>query len=294
MANGACLKITQSGTSTLSSPSKSFVLNQILLVPDIKKNLLSVHCFCQDNNVFFEFHASFFLVKDYLGNVLHWGPLRNDLYNFSVSFARLQPQALSSIQISATLWHRRLGHAFFPVINKVISFPITSNKSSICSHCQMAKSHALPFSNSHISVLKPLELLYSDVWGPSPILSTTGARYYISFLDDSTKFLWLFSLKLKSDALQIFQKFQAAVECQFNTKIKAIQTDWGGEYHSLNHFLQTQGITHRVTCPYTHQKVDAIERRHRQIVEVGLALLAHSHLPNIFLGRCLLNCCLYH
>jgi histone deacetylase 1/2 len=221
-------------------------------------------------------------VKDYLGNVLHWGPLRNGLYNFSVSFARLQPQALSSIQISTTLWLRRLGHASFPVINKVISFPITSNKSSICSHCQMAKSHALPFSNSHIFVSKPLELLYSDVWGPAPILSTTYARYYIRFLDNSTKFLWLFPLKLKSDALQIFQKFQAAIERQFNTKIKVIQTDWGGEYRSLNHFLQTQGITHRVTCPYTHQQAGAIERRHRQIMEVGLALLAHSDLPNIF------------
>ena len=70
-----------------------------------------------------------------------------------------------------------------------------------------------------------LELLYSDVWGPIPIFSTTGARYYISFLDDSIKFLWLFPLKLKSDALPIFQKFQPAVERQFNTKIKVIQTD---------------------------------------------------------------------
>jgi histone deacetylase 1/2 len=65
----------------------------------------------------------------------------------------------------------------------------------------MAKSHALPFSNSYISISKPLELLYSDVWGPTPILSTTGARYYVSFLDDLTNFLWLFPLKLKYDAL---------------------------------------------------------------------------------------------
>ena len=50
----------------------------------------------------------------------------------------------------------------------------------------------------------------------------------------------------------------------------------------MHNVLQTQGITHRVTCPYTHQQAGAIERRHRQIVEVGLALLAHSHLPNIF------------
>ena len=140
-------------------------------------------------------------MKDYLGNAMHWGPLCHGLYNFSVLIAHLQPQALSSIKISATLWHRCLSYASFLFINKVVSFPITSNNNSICSHYQIAKSHALPFSYSHISVSNPLELLYSAVWGPTPIFSTIGARYYISFLDDSTKFLWLFSLKLKFDAL---------------------------------------------------------------------------------------------
>ena len=226
VANGAGLEITHSGNSTLSSASKSFVLNQILLVPEITKNLLSVHRFCRDNNVFFEFHASYFLLKDYLGNILHRGPLNNDLYSFSMSLARLQPRAFSSVRVSAALWHKRLGHASFAVINKTLSLPFSSNKTSVCSHCQMAKSHALPFTHSHVSVSNPLELLYSDVWGPAPILSTTGARYYISFFDDCTKFLWLFPLKQKSEALNIFQKFQVAVEREFNTKIKAIQTDW--------------------------------------------------------------------
>lgn len=254
MANGAGLKIVQSGTSTLSSTSKSFVLNQILLIPDIQKNLLSVQHFCLDNNVFFEFRASFFLVKDYLGNVLHRGPLSNGFYTFSALLAHLQPQALSSVRVSTNVWHRRLGHVSFPVINNAHSFPVKNNACSVCPECQLAKSHTLPFKSLHVSVSKPLELLYSDVWGPTPILSTIGASYYISFLDDSTKFLCLFSLKLKSDALQVFIKFQATVEHQFNTKIKALQTDWSDEYRSLNQYLQTQGITHRITCPYTHQQ----------------------------------------
>lgn len=244
VANGAGLKIVQSGTSTLSSPSKSFVLNQILLVPDIQKNLLSVQRFCLDNNVFFEFHASFFLVKDYLGNILHRGPLSNGLYNFSASLARLQPQALSSVRVSANIWHRRLGHASLPVINKAILLPVQNKTTSICSECQLAKSHAMPFKNMHVSVLKPLELIYSDVWGPAPVLSTSGARYYISFLDDATKFLWLFPLKLKSDVYHTFICFQAAVERQFDTKIKALQFDWGGEYRSITKHLQNQGISH--------------------------------------------------
>ena len=95
-------------------------------------------------------------------------------------------------------------------------------------------------------------MLYSDVWGPAPVLSTTGARYYISFLDDATKYLWLFPLKLKSDAYQTFIYFQTVIERQFNTKIKALQSDWGGEFHSLHKYLHSQGINHRITFPDTH------------------------------------------
>jgi len=119
VANGAVLKIIHSGTSTFSYPSKSFMLKQILCVPEIQKNLLSVHHFCLNNNVFFEFHASFFLVKDCLGNILYRGPLSNGLYNFSASLAHLQPQGLSSVHVSAKLWHRRLGHASFPSLIKL-------------------------------------------------------------------------------------------------------------------------------------------------------------------------------
>jgi histone deacetylase 1/2 len=157
--------------------------------------------------------------------------------------------------VSAKLWHRRLDHASFPAINKAISLAPRNKITSICSECQLAKSHVMPFKHVHVFVLKPLELIYSDVWGPTPILSTTGARYYINFLDDATKYLWLFPLKLKSDAYQTFIYFQTDVERQFNTKIKALQSDWGGEFRSLHKYLHSQGINHRITCPYPISKL---------------------------------------
>jgi hypothetical protein len=109
--------------------------------------------------------------------------------------------------VSSQIWHRRLGHVSFPVIHKAISLPIPNKNRPICSDCQLAKSHAMPFIKMHVAVSQPLELIYSDVWGPASTLSTSGARYYISFLDDATKFLWLFPLKLKSDAYQTFLSF---------------------------------------------------------------------------------------
>jgi hypothetical protein len=89
---------------------------------------------------------------------------------------------------------------------------------------------------------------------------------------------------------------QFYVECYFNSKIKAIQSNWGGEYNPINKILQQFGILHRVSCLHTHQQNDTIERKHRHIVETRLALLSHPHLPlkfwdNAFSTVCyLINC----
>ena len=88
-----------------------------------------------------------------------------------------------------------------------------------------------------------------------------------------------FPLLKKNDALPIFIQFQKYVERYFNLKIKSIQSDWGGEFRSLSKFFETCGIAHRLSCPHTHQQNGAVERKHRHIVETGLALLYHANLP---------------
>jgi histone deacetylase 1/2 len=85
--------------------------------------------------------------------------------------------------------------------------------------------------------------VFSDVWGPAP--STVGRfTYYVSFIDDFSKFSWIYLLKNKSDVFQIFQNFQKLVERQFDKKILVVQSDWGGEYEKLNSFFQKIGIEH--------------------------------------------------
>ena len=78
---------------------------------------------------------------------------------------------------------------------------------------------------------------------------------------------------------QVFLNFQALVERQFDSKILALQSDWGGEYEKLNSFFQKLGISHHVSRPHAHQQNGSAERKHRHIVEVGLALLAGASMP---------------
>lgn len=132
----------------------------------------------------------------------------------------------------------------------------------------MAKSHDLPFQSSNYVSSSSLDLIFTDIWGATSVVSTTGTKYYVSFLDDYSKFVWLFPIKLKSDVESIFLQFQAYVEKHFECKIKSVQFDWDGEFQCLNNYYKQNGIHYRLACPYTHQQNGSIERKHRQIVKV--------------------------
>jgi histone deacetylase 1/2 len=152
------------------------------------------------------------------------------------------------------------------------------NKDDVCDACQKAKSHRLPYPISTSVSSHPLELIFSDIWGPAPE-SAGRHKYYVSFVDDYSKFTWVYLLKHKSQVFEKFREFQNLVERTFDRKIIAVQTDWGGEYEKLNPFFTKIGISHLVSCPHAHQQNGAAERKHRHIVEVGLSLLAHAHMP---------------
>jgi hypothetical protein len=120
--------------------------------------------------------------------------------------------------------------------------------------------------------------LFFDVWGPAPE-SVGRYKYYVSFVDDFSKFTWIYLLKNKSEVFHVFQIFQTHVERQFNHKILTMQTYWGGEYERLNSFFKKIGIKHHVSCPHAHQQNGSAERKHKHIVEIGLTLLEKATMP---------------
>ena len=89
--------------------------------------------------------------------------------------------------------------------------------------------HRSSFPKHISSTTFPLELIHSDVGGPAPI-SMLDHRFYMIFVDGFTSFTWLFLLKQKSDVFGVFVHFKSLVENQFNTKIKTLRIDGGGEF----------------------------------------------------------------
>jgi hypothetical protein len=126
------------------------------------------------------------------------GGCHNDLYPLLASLAR---QAFVVNKPSFHRWHSRPGHPAVPIVQKVISLfnlPCLSesNTVSICDAYQLAKSHHLPYPKSTSLLSHPLKLIYSDVWSPTP-KSVGRFKYYVSFIDDFSKFTWIYLLKHK-------------------------------------------------------------------------------------------------
>lgn len=115
---------------------------------------------------------------------------------------------------------------------------------------------------------------------PSPILSINGNHCFVLFIDDYTKFVWIYFLASKSQVLTTFINFRKMIKTQFECEIKSFQSDWGCKYRNVSTYLQSCGIDYRVSCPHTPEQNGAVERQNRVIVEKELSLLAQSSLPH--------------
>ena len=78
---------------------------------------------------------------------------------------------------------------------------------------------------------KVLELIHTNICGPFPKASWNGQQYFISFIDNYSRYGYLYLIKEKSQSLDMFKAFKAEIENQLNKRIKAIRSDHGGEYY---------------------------------------------------------------
>ncbi|XP_074267321.1 uncharacterized protein LOC141590649 [Silene latifolia] len=202
VGNGSLIPIVGHGNSSLPSPHNSLILRNVLHVPSIIKNLVSVRKFTSDNNVSVEFDPFGFTVKDLkTGMPIMRSPSTGDLYPLLSSHQTVSttPQAFTAFP--STTWHSRLGHPGSAIFNSLRTNKHIScspiNRFSLCHSCQLGKHIKLPFHASLAGTISPFDILHSDLW-TSPVISTLGHRYYVLFLDDFTNFLWTFPLTNKS------------------------------------------------------------------------------------------------
>ncbi|GJU66123.1 retrovirus-related pol polyprotein from transposon TNT 1-94 [Tanacetum coccineum] len=218
--NGSSIPVTHSGHVQIPNPYRPLHLRNVLVTPNIIKNLVSVRKFTTDNKCSIDFDPYGFTVRDYhTRQTLLRCDSTGDLYPLHVAAS-----AFALLTNNHSLWHQRLGHPGDAVIHTLSSRGLVSynkqNTQHLCRACQLGKQTKLPFQRSTTIVTSPFDIIHSDLW-TSPVSSMSGYKYYVLFLDHYSHFLWVYPLHRKSDAQSKLLHFRAFVKTQFNREIKA-------------------------------------------------------------------------
>ena len=70
-----------------------------------------------------------------------------------------------------------------------------------------------------------LELVHIGVWGPATVYSLDGSYYYVTFVDDHSRKVWVYFMKQKSEVFEVFKKWKATVENETVLKVKRLTSD---------------------------------------------------------------------
>lgn len=160
-----------------------------------------------------------------------------------------------------------------------------------CDGCVKGKMTRADIPRSSSSrTTRPLELIHSDLKGPWSVKTAEGYQYWISFIDDYSRYCSGYLLKKKSDAFIVWKDFVAKVENLMSEKILRLRDDKGGEYSSLawaNH-TDSKGIWREHTATDTPHQNGVAERFNRTAAEAVLSTLQGMKAPNSQWGNAFL------
>ncbi|CAH9125759.1 unnamed protein product [Cuscuta epithymum] len=285
-ADDKSLEITGIGDVDLSTTlGTTWRLKDVRYIPDLKKMLISVGQLDEEgHNVSFG-NKQWKVTRGKL--IIARGQKHGTLYMVEVSTD--EANAAVEDTLVSTLWHQRIGHISengMKMLSSKGKIPdLKNSKLNFCEPCVLGKQKRVTFVKTGQSPnTERLELIHSHVYGPTKVSSIGGSRYYVTFIDDSTRKVWVYFLKNKSDVFNTFKKFKATVENETNLKIKCLKSDNGGEYSSTEfvEYCAEQGIRMLKTVPETPQQNGVAERMNRTLNERARSMRLHAGLPKMF------------
>lgn len=294
------------------------LIHNVLYVPTLRYQLLSVSAMAKRGiRTQFDEHDAKLLQRS-TSTVLATATQRDGLYTLDVA-DKSNPSLPSSPEISLmtslSIWHQRLAHVHPTGIKSMAERGIVKginigedDISDKCVGCVLGKSHRAPIPKVRKSFsTQLLQLVHSDVLGPVEVPSLGGARYFVSFIDDFSKWTVVYTMTHKSKVLDCFKDYKALAEKHTSKNLqrirvheyhnpesaqtedplllKALRSDNGGEYLSsdFKSFLVEHGIQHQLTVTHTPQQNGVAERMNRTLLNLVRSMLHHNS-PQILLG----------
>jgi len=144
-----------------------------------------------------------------------------------------------------------------------------------------------------------LKLIHTNICGSFRTPLWNGHQYFISFIDDYSRYAYLFLIHEKSQSLDVFKKFKVEVENQINKRIKSVRSDRGGEYYGrydgsgeqrpgpFAKYLEECGIVPQYTMLGSPSMNDVVERRNKTLKDMIRRMICHSNLLESLWGETL-------
>ncbi|RDY14473.1 hypothetical protein CR513_00462, partial [Mucuna pruriens] len=253
------------------------LIKDVLYVPQMKTNLLSLGQLLEKGFVMNMEHNMMKQEK-----LILKAPLSKNR-TFKIGIQSGESHCFAAVvEDQNWLWHLRFGHLNFksPSLLKekgmVHSLPSIELPKELC--------EGSSFKSNILATKALLEVIYSNVCGPMESISLGSNNYFISFVDDFSRKLWVYLIKRKGEAFEVFKRFKAIVEKQCGYSIKVLRKDGGGEYtsHDFHSYCDKEGIIHEVTAPYTPQHNGKAERRNRTLMKMARCMLRDKKIPKQF------------
>ncbi|GKB35566.1 retrovirus-related pol polyprotein from transposon TNT 1-94 [Tanacetum coccineum] len=196
----------------------------------------------------------------YVPEILYVGKgyAMNGMFKLNVTVVKNEINKMNSFAYlieSSNVWHARLGHVNFNSLRRLIKFNSIPNchidSKYKCETCVEAKLTRTSFKSVKRTT-EPLDMVHTDICDLKSLPMKGGNKYFIMFIDDCTKYCYVYLLKSKDEAIDKFVLYKNEVENQLGKKIKVIRSDGGGEYVSpFADVCAQHGIRHPSSCSYS-------------------------------------------
>jgi transposase InsO family protein len=278
-ANDAKMSVVGEGKTVLNMKHGDVDVNNVLLVPDLGVNLLSVNEMVKRGNTVI-FDEKGCTISNERNEILTVCEPKNGTYKLCL---------LAKNKLTVFDWHRRLAHMGLNSLKKLKIQDALFDHDSImkvknCTVCAEGKQTRIKFEPSKTRTEKILELIHTDLMGPMEQESFGGKKYVLTFIDDFSRKIFVYFLAKKNECFEKFVEFKTLIENQTERKIKVIRSDNGTEYTTkmFADFCKKHGIVQQFTTVYTPQQNGVAERFNRTLVEKARCLLFDAKLKKEF------------
>ena len=176
-----------------------WLLEKVRHIPDLRRNLISVGQLDDEGHAILFVGGTWNVTKG--ARILDRGKKTGTLY---MTLSPRDTIAVADASTDTSLW---CDQGMKMLLSKGKLPELKSIDFNMCESYILGKQKKVSFlKTNRTPKAEKLELVHTDLWEPSPVASLGGSRYYITFIDDSSRKVWVYFLKNKSDVFETFKK----------------------------------------------------------------------------------------